>query len=187
MIFCRNNCKEYEGRSQRAKRSSKLWNFSGCEISKPKIGPCENGHLLRNHFATLTWPLRNQGLAAKMALRCEINFSAQHPPLRKHLLAHECHFAAQELHFAAAKWLQNPQSVKSLIFAAIAQFRRVFRSCETPLWHTSAISQHNNPISQLRNGLRNVLWKGPPSAKMPFCCEISPPLRKLKWPLVSNF
>ena len=40
-----------------------------CEISQPKIGPCENGHLLRNHFAALTWPLRNQGLAAKMALR----------------------------------------------------------------------------------------------------------------------
>ena len=66
-----------------------------CEISQPKIGPCENGHLLRNHFATLTWPLRNQGLAAKMALRCEINFAAQHPPLRNHLLALVCHFAAQ--------------------------------------------------------------------------------------------
>ena len=157
-----------------------------CEISQPKISPCENGHLLRNHFAALKWPLRNQGLAAKMALHCKINFAAQHPPLRKfsqlrkHLLAHECHFAAQELHFAAAKWLRNPQNVKSPIFSAIAQFRRVFRSCETPLWHTSAISQHSNPISQLRNGLRNVLRKGPPSAKMPFCCEISPPLRKLK-------
>ncbi|RVW40873.1 hypothetical protein CK203_094275 [Vitis vinifera] len=50
-----------------------------CEISQPKISPCENGHLLRNHFAALKWPLRNQGLAAKMALHCEINFAAQHP------------------------------------------------------------------------------------------------------------
>ena len=66
-----------------------------CEISQPKIGPCEKGHLLRNHFAALTWPLRNQGLAAKMALRCEINFAAQHPPLRNHLLALVYHFAAQ--------------------------------------------------------------------------------------------
>ncbi|RVW13526.1 hypothetical protein CK203_101458 [Vitis vinifera] len=71
-------------------------------------------------------------------LRCEINFAAQYPPLRKfsqlrkHLLAHECHFAAQELHFAAAKWLRNPQSVKSPIFAAIAQFRRVFAAAKHP-------------------------------------------------------
>ena len=43
-----------------------------CEISQPKIGPCENGHLLRNDFAALRCPLRNQGLAAKIALRCEI-------------------------------------------------------------------------------------------------------------------
>ena len=27
-----------------------------------------------------------------------------------------------------------------------------FRSCETTSWHTSAISQHSTPISQLRNG-----------------------------------
>ena len=65
------------------------------EILQPKIDPYENGHLLRNDFATLTWPLRNQGLVAKMALRCEINFAAQHTPLRNPLLAHECHFAAQ--------------------------------------------------------------------------------------------
>ena len=43
-----------------------------CEISQPKIGPYENGHLLRNDFAALRYPLRNQGLAAKIALRCEI-------------------------------------------------------------------------------------------------------------------
>ncbi|RVW66327.1 hypothetical protein CK203_066497 [Vitis vinifera] len=117
--------------------------------AKSRFG-CENGPPLQNKFRSPTPPLR------------------KFLQLRKHLLAHECHFAAQELHFAAAKWLRNPQSVKSPIFTAIAQFRRVFRSCETPLWHTSAISQHNNPISQLRNGLRNVLRKGPPSAKMPF-------------------
>ena len=53
-------------------------------------------------------------------------------------------------------------------FAAKAPFRRVFRSCETPLWHTSAISQPPNPISQLRNGLRK--WH--PAAKIPFGCEM---------------
>ena len=129
-----------------------------CEISQPKIAPCENGHRLRNNFAAPWCLLRNRGLAAKMALRCEINFAAQHPPLRKfsqlrnHLLALVCHFAAQYPHFAAAKWLRNPQSVKSPIFAAKALFRRVFRNCETTLWHTSAISQPRTLISQLRNG-----------------------------------
>ncbi|KAL6333001.1 hypothetical protein AAG906_020019 [Vitis piasezkii] len=46
------------------------------------------------------------------------------------------------------------QSVKSPIFAAKALFRRVFRNCETTLWHTSAISQPRTLISQLRNGSR---------------------------------
>ena len=43
-------------------------------------------------------------------------------------------------------------------FAAKPPFRRVFRSCETTLWHTSTTSQRRTPISQLRNGLR----KSPP-------------------------
>ena len=93
--------KEVKERSWESRGAQKHKNLVVCEISQPKIGPCEKGHLLRNHFAALTWPLRNQGLAAKMALRCEINFAAQHPPLRKfsqlrnHLLALVCHFAAQ--------------------------------------------------------------------------------------------
>ena len=81
-----------------------------CEISQPKLGPCENGHLLRNDFAALRCPLRNRGLAAKMDLYCEM-ISQPNTPLCKN-----------------------------------------FRSCETPSWHTSAISQHSNSISQLRNG-----------------------------------
>ena len=71
-----------------------------CEISQPKIGPYENGHLLRNNFVALTCPLRNQGLAARMALHCEI-ISQPNTPLCENfrsyetLLAHECYFAAQ--------------------------------------------------------------------------------------------
>ena len=53
-------------------------------------------------------------------------------------------------------------------FAAEKPFRRVFRSCETTLWHTSAISQPPNPISQLWNGLRK--WH--PATKIPFGCEM---------------
>ena len=193
MIFCRNNCKEYEGRSQRAKRSSKLWNFSGLRNFAAQNRPlwkwpsaaksfrspymasaksrfaCENGPSLRNKFCSPTPTSAKIFAATKTPLGTRVPFRSTGTPFRN------CEMAA--------KWLRNPQSVKSPIFATIAQFRRVFRSCETPFWHTSAISQHNNSISQLRN----VLRKGPPSAKMPFCCEISPPLRKLKWPLVSNF
>ena len=53
-------------------------------------------------------------------------------------------------------------------FAAKTPFGRVFCSCETALWHTSAISQLPNPILQLRNGLRK--WH--PAAKIPFGCEM---------------
>ena len=53
-------------------------------------------------------------------------------------------------------------------FAAAPPFRRWFRSCETTPWHTSAISQPPNPISQLRNGLRK--WHS--AAKIPFGCEM---------------
>ena len=112
-----------------------------CEISQPKLSPCENGHLLRNDFAALRCRLRNQGLAAKIALPCKM-ISQPNTPLCEN-----------------------------------------FRSYETPSWHTSAISQHSRPISQLRNGLR----KGASSTKMPLRCEIRPPLRKFKKLLASNF
>ncbi|RVW63074.1 hypothetical protein CK203_064556 [Vitis vinifera] len=102
--------------------------------AKSRFG-CENGPSLRNKFRSPTLP------------------SAKISQLRKHLLAHECHFAAQ-----------------------------VFRSCETPLWHTSAISQHNNPISQLRNGLRNVRR---PKKEQPSIFSLSPEPRPHAPPPIS--
>ena len=59
-----------------------------CEISQPKIGPCENGHQLRNDFAALRCLLRNQGLAAKIALRWEI-ISQPKTPLCKNFRNYE--------------------------------------------------------------------------------------------------
>ena len=52
-------------------------------------------------------------------------------------------------HFAVAKWATkwNP----------LAKFCKVFRSCETHLWHMSAISQPMPPSSQLRTTLWNHL------------------------------
>ena len=67
-------------------------------------------HLLRNDFTATRCPLRNQGLAEKMALRCEMISQPHSYPLRKFLQlrntpsTHECHFATPHSHFAAAKW-----------------------------------------------------------------------------------
>ena len=47
-------------------------------------------------------------------------------------------------------------------FTAEMPFGRVFRSCETTLWHTSAILQHSSPHFEAAK------W----SAKMPFCCKM---------------
>ena len=43
-----------------------------CEISQPKGGPCENGPWLRNNFAAPRSTLRNQALATKTPLGCEM-------------------------------------------------------------------------------------------------------------------
>ena len=145
MIKIRRNCKEIEGKSFGARKSVKTGEKQGSarfrnlkEASAKSALCCE----------TISQP---QEVAGKTPLCCKMISQPHTPPLRNHLLAHECHFAAQYPHFAAAKWLRNPQSVKSPIFAAKAPFRRVFRSCETTLWHTSAISQPRTLISQLRN------------------------------------
>ena len=71
----------------------------------------------------------------------------------------------------------NVQSISGN-FAAAPPFRRVFRSYETTLWHTSAASQHRTPISQLKNGLR----KSPFSAKSAPRCENPPSFQMAaKW------
>ena len=59
-------------------------------------------------------------------------------------------------------------------FAAEEPFRKVFRSCETTLWHMSATSQRRTPISQLRNGLQ----KSPPLQNPPLTAEIISKLKK---------
>nr|CAN61214.1 hypothetical protein VITISV_028435 [Vitis vinifera] len=116
--------------------------------------------------------------------------------LRNHFLAHECHLEALYTHFAAAKWLQNLNTLKSFSssnyvynisfqslgsqksrasnsaqfggemkklwsfedkcaklsenFVAETPFGRVFHSCETNFWHTSAICSIVPFISKLR-------------------------------------
>ena len=66
-------------------------------------------------------------------------------------------------------------------FAVVPPFRRVFRSCETTLWHTSATSQH--PYTHFAA----AKW----AAKIPLRREIHPPLRKCsklkKWDAIFFF
>ena len=132
--------KEVKEGNWESRGAQKHENSVVCEISQPKIAPCKIATSLRNYFAAPRSRCENATSLRK-------DFAAPCTPLRKfsqlrnHLLAHECHFAASYPHFAAAKWLRNPQSLKNFIFAAKTPFCRVFRSCETPLWHTSAISQ----------------------------------------------
>ena len=90
--------KEVKERSWESRGAQKHKNLVVCEISQPKIAPCEIATSLRNDFAAPCPPLRK--------------FSQ----LRNHLLAHECHFAASYPHFAATKWLRNLQSVKTPTF-----------------------------------------------------------------------
>ena len=158
-----------------------------CKISQPKRGPWENCHRLRNNFATLRHPLRNQGLAAKRALRCEIISQPHSHPLRNTPLAHECHFAAPIPLSQLQNALRNLQSLKNSNFAAIAPFRSWFRSCETTPWHMSAISQPYPLILQLQNGLQNGLRKHPSDAKLTLYCENASPLQKLQPSLGLHF
>ncbi|RVW62451.1 Retrovirus-related Pol polyprotein from transposon 17.6 [Vitis vinifera] len=57
-----------------------------CEISQPKIAPCENGHRLRKWFRSPLVSLRNRAAkwaangAAKRALLCENALSLRNPP-----------------------------------------------------------------------------------------------------------
>ena len=144
-----------------------------CKISQPKRGLYENGPWLRNNLTAPRSPLRNQALAAKPPLGCEMISQPHAPPLRKFSqlrntpLAHECHFAAFNPISQLRNALRNPQNLKTPIFTATPPFRKWFRSCETTPWHTSA-------ILQLRNGLR----KCPSAAKSTLCCEIDHLLRK---------
>ena len=68
-----------------------------------------------------------------------IDFSAKIFVAAKPILAHECYLAAQEPPFPSCEMATKLQSMKIPNFAAKDPFRRVFHSCETTFWHTSAI------------------------------------------------
>ena len=137
MIKIKRNCKEIEEKKSEQNRSQTERKQGR---NKGKTGVCE-----------ISQPLRNRHFAAK-PVRSPIALSAKIFAAAKPSLAHECHFAAQEPPFRSCESGCEPPKHKILHFAGKAPFGRVFRSCEAKFCHTSAISQHNPLISQLRNG-----------------------------------
>ena len=163
MIFCRNNCKEYERRSQRAKRSSKLWNFSGLRnfaaqnrplrkrpsaaksfrspymaSAKSRFG-CENGPPLRNKFRSPTPPSAKIFAAVKTPLGTRVPFRNTGTPFRS------CKMAAK--------------SPKHQIFN--------FRSDNLI---SQGVSQLRSTVTQFRN-CEMGCEKGPPLRKCPFVAK----------------
>ncbi|RVW13020.1 Pol polyprotein [Vitis vinifera] len=167
------------------KRSSKAKKIMACEISWPtrfrsQRRPLRKWPLDAKLFRSQNSLLRNRHFGAKL-------FRSPKKPLRK------CHFAAKSFRsliapsvkiFAVAKpplgtrvpfrsLLPSFRSCKMVAkspkrensnFRSQSPICRVFHSCETPLWHTIAISQHTPPISQLR--------------KCPFAAKIAPPCQR---------
>ena len=104
-----------------------------------------------------------KGAPTKMALGCEIISQPQ------------------GAHCEIKEWLRKWPFAAKTFRSPIANPCENFRSCEIPHWHTSAISQPSNPISQLRNGLQNGLRNPPLAAKWLWKC---PWLRN--WPLAAK-
>ena len=168
MIKIRRNCKENWKevfRSQTERKHSKnrgLRDFVASAkstlcyktSSQPQTPLCKNFRSCKTTFGTRV-PLRSTGAPiSKLRIGCEAPklHSAGYFADAKHILAHECHFAAQWPSFRSCKTATKSQNVKNPNFAAKAPFCKVFQSSETTFWHTSAIWKPRTLISQLRNG-----------------------------------
>ena len=144
-----------------------------CEISQPKIAPCENGHLLRNNFAATRCPLR-------------IKDSLRNGP-----------FAAKPFRSLRATPCENFHNCETHIWhtSAISQPMPPFCSCEILCESPRPLKAHfrsPSSISQLRKHLRNPplahechFTAAPPhfaapkwAVKMGLRYEMAPPLRK---------
>ncbi|KAL6332921.1 hypothetical protein AAG906_019926 [Vitis piasezkii] len=135
----RRNCKEIEGRSLGARKSVKAGEKYLCEI-KPSL---RNRHFAAKSFRSLMPSSAKIFAAAKPALGTRV-------PLRSTVTS-----------FRSCETAAKSQSVKTPNFAAKAPFRRVFRSCETTLWHTSAISQHSTRKEENQSNRSSALSPEP--------------------------
>ena len=128
--------------AQKPRREHGLRNFAA------KVSRCENRPLAAKWFCSLQAPSAKIFAAAKRSLGTRVPFRKPvHPFL-------SCEMAAK------------PPRLEILHFAAEMPFGRVFRNCETTLWHTTAISQPRTLISQLQNGFKISMPQNP-SARTP--------------------
>ncbi|KAL6321924.1 hypothetical protein AAG906_035826 [Vitis piasezkii] len=96
-----------------------------CEISQPKIGPCENGHLLQNNFAALT--------SAKPSLGTRVPFRSTVTPFRS------CEMAAK----SPKREISNFRS-HSPISQGVSQLRN------TPLAHDTSVHFLRSAMARTR-------------------------------------
>ena len=107
-------------------------------------------HGLRN-FAAKVSCCENRPLAAKW-FRSRLAFTAKIFAAAKTLLGTRVPFRSQVHPFRSCEMAAEPPHLEILHFATEMPFYKVFRSCETTLWHTSAILKPCTLISQLQNG-----------------------------------
>ena len=141
-----------------------------CEISQPKKGRCENRLSLRNNFAAPQASLWKSSPAVKW-FRNLLVPSAKIFTATKWPFGTRVPFRSPVHPFRNYEMVVKPPRLEILHFAAETPFHRVFHSCETTPWHTSAISQRRTPISQMWNRLRKCCRNAPR-------CENDLPLRK---------
>ena len=119
-----------------------------------------------------------QEAAVKMPLCCEIilqpHAPSAKPPLGTRVPFHSLlpQFRGSEMVVKFPKHKKSNFRSRSPISQGVSQpealFRRVFRSCETPLQHMSAISQHSTLIRSYEMGYENA----PPLPNRPFSAKI---------------
>ena len=112
-----------------------------CEILQPKVGRCENRLSLRKKFHSPQASLRKSTSTAK-PFRSRLALSAKIFTAAKRPLGTRVPFHSQVHPFRSCKMVVKSPRLEILHFAAETPFHRVFRSCETTLWHTSATSPY---------------------------------------------
>ena len=123
--------KEVKEGSWESRGAQKQGESMACEILQPKVTCCENRPLAAKWFRSLQAPSVKNFAASKRSLGTRVPFRKPVHPFRS------CEMAAK------------PPRLEILHFAADTPIGRVFHSCKTTLWNTSAILQPCTPVWQL--------------------------------------
>ena len=144
-----------------------------CEISQPKGGLCENGPWLRSDFATLRRALRNQALAVKTPLGCEM-ISQPYAPLCENFRSCEpppWHTSAISQPPTSFRSCEIPKALKLQFSQPKPHFVGCFAAAKPPF---GTRVPFRSPYSSFR-GCENAHWlrKWPLAAKSPLGFEMT--------------